>query len=153
MNKLILAAVALAIPGAALAADAVSLSSSVLVERHKRDAAGRDVTVLEAPKVVVPGDRLTFVLEYRNGGAAPARDFTVTNPIPKAVSYLGAERAPIVSVDGGKNWGALATLKVAGADGKLRAATPADVTHIRWTLAQPIPAGGTGKLSFRGIVK
>ena len=54
MNKLILAAVALAFPGAALAADAVSLQSNVIVERHKRDAASRDVTVLEAPKVVVP---------------------------------------------------------------------------------------------------
>ena len=32
-------------------------------------------------------------------------------------------------------------------------ATAADVTHVRWAFSQPIPAGGEGRLSFRGIVK
>jgi hypothetical protein len=35
----------------------------------------------------------------------------------------------------------------------MRAATPDDVTHIRWSFAQPIAAGRAGQLSFRGVVK
>lgn len=142
----------LAAPG--MAASPVSLSSEVFVQREKIDAAGRKTVVLEAPKKVTPGDRLVFVLAYRNGGAAPATDFTVTNPIPPAVRYANAATSgEVVSVDGGKSWGALAALKVRAADGKLRAAQPNDVTHVRWTLKSAIPAKGSGKLSFQGIVR
>ena len=58
-----------------------------------------------------------------------------------------------MSVDGGKSWGQLASLRIANADGTSRAAQPADVTHIRWAFAQPIGAGNAGELSFRGVVK
>lgn len=137
----------------ALAADNVSLKSDVFVAREVRDAAGRTTTVLQPPKLVTPGDKLVFVLSYRNEGAAPATQFTATNPIPSAVVYAGqASQGEAVSVDGGKNWGALASLKVRGSDGKQRAAATADVTHIRWTLTRVAP-GQSGKLQFNGIVR
>lgn len=138
----------------ALAADNVTLKSDVFVQREIKDAGGKASMVLQPPRMVTPGDRLVFVLNYKNQGDAPATDFTVTNPIPAAVLYADqASAGEIVSADGGKSWGALAALKVAGADGKPRAATAADVTHIRWTLARPLPAGQGGKLQFSGIVK
>jgi uncharacterized repeat protein (TIGR01451 family) len=103
---------------------------------------------------VTPGDRLLFVLSYKNMGAQPASDFVVTNPVPAAVAYTGSEdETPMVSVDGGKTWGALASLSVTQADGTTRAAAPRDVTHVRWALGRAIPAGQGGKLSFRGVVK
>jgi len=78
----------------------------------------------------------------------------VTNPIPESVSFSGPESAgSVLSVDGGRTWGELGRLSVRNADGTSRPATPADVTHVRWRLTQPIPAGGTGELRFRGIVK
>lgn len=110
--------------------------------------------LLEAPGVVTPGDRLMFVLHYRNAGSTPATDFVVTNPIPELVSFNGSESAGAVySVDGGRNWGALAALTMANPDGSRRAATPADVTYVRWRFAQAIPAGQSGELRFRGVVK
>lgn len=151
--KMILTLLALVAPAAALAANDVSLSSQVLVERVKPDANGKPVTVLEEPAVVTPGERLVFKLDYRNAGAQPATGFVVTNPIPESIAFVSAEGDAVVSVDGGKQWGPLASLQVKQADGTLRAAQPADVTHIRWSFAQPIAAGSAGHLSFRGVVK
>jgi uncharacterized repeat protein (TIGR01451 family) len=152
--KIWLALVALLAPAAASAADNVSLTSKVLVERVKPGADGKPVTVREEPGVVTPGDKLVVVLSYRNRGAEPATGFTLTNPIPASVAFTGSEDSSAsVSVDGGKTWGPLASLKVTAADGASRPAVAADVTHIRWSLRQPIAAGAGGELSFRGIVE
>ena len=152
--KIWLALFALLAPAAASAADNVSLTSKVLVERVKPGPDGKPVTVREEPGVVTPGDRLVVVLSYRNGGAQPATGFTLTNPIPAAVDFTGTDDSTAsVSVDGGKNWGALASLKVVAADGTSRPAVASDVTHIRWSLRQPIAAGSGGELSFRGVVE
>ena len=141
-------------PGPALAANQVALDNHVFVERVSTDTEGKQRILLEEPKVVVPGDRLVFVLNYRNAGAQPADKFVVTNPMPSAVRFADAgDTRPFVSVDGGKQWGLLSDLSVPMAGGERRAAQPADVTHIRWAFQKPIPVGGTGKLMFRGIVK
>jgi uncharacterized repeat protein (TIGR01451 family) len=132
----------------------LELASSVFVERAQKRADGSIATVLEEPKLVVPGDQLVFVVRYKNVGAQPASKFTVTNPIPRAVAFSGtADGTEMVSVDGGKNWGFLSQLKVAKADGTLRTALPADVTHIKWNLSQTLAAGAESKLIFRGVVR
>jgi len=142
------------LPSAALAQNQVSLNSEIFVERTTHAANGAAQVSLEAPGVVTPGDPLVFVLSYRNNGSAPAADFVVTDPIPDSVALSAAESAGAVySVDGGRTWGALAALMVRNADGTRRAATATDVTHVRWRLAQAIPAGGRGELRFRGLVK
>ena len=152
--KFLIALFALIAPVAANAANDVALTSAVFVEKTVPQADGKTRIVLEEPHVVVPGDKLVFVLAYRNQGAKPATDFVVTNPMPGAVAYQGTpDAAAIVSVDGGKSWGALAALKVRKADGTVRAAYPEDVTHVRWAMKAPIPVGAAGKLSFRGIVR
>lgn len=152
--KALVALFALLAPAAAMAADSVTLDSKVFVERTTQDEAGKAKTVLEPPKVVTPGDKLVFVLSYQNIGAQPASAFVVTNPIPQAVAYSGFEGEPAqVSVDGGKTWGSLASLKIQQSDGTLRDAQAADVTHVRWSFAKAIPAGKGGKLSFRGVVR
>lgn len=142
------------LPGQALAANQVALDNSVFVERVTTDANGKQRILLEEPKVVVPGDRLVFVLAYRNAGAQAADKFVITNPMPAAVRFADAgDTQPLVSVDGGKQWGLLSALAVPMAGGTRRPAQPADVTHVRWAFQKPIPVGGTGKLMFRGVVK
>jgi len=153
--KLFFVLLAFFLPSAALAQNQVALTSEIFVERTVPDASGGAPRVtLEAPGVVTPGEHLVFVLSYRNNGAAPASDFVVSNPIPDSVSFDGTDSpGALYSVDGGRNWGALAALRVRGADGNPRAATNADVTGVQWRFAQPIPAGAGGELRFRGIVK
>lgn len=152
--KILLALMALLMPVAAQAAAGVSLVNQVLVERVETTPEGRSVTTRAEPDVVTPGDRLVFVLSYRNDGAEPATAFVLTNPVPDSVTFAGTDDASaVVSVDGGTTWGALGSLTVALTDGTMRPAEVADVTHIRWSLAQPVPTGGAGELSFRGVVK
>jgi len=151
--KLILTALALLAASPAVAND-VRLQSEVLVERTVTGPDGQATTKLEAPKTVVPGDRVQIQLRYNNAGATPATDFTVVNPLPAAVAFTGsASPGHDVSVDGGKNWGQLAALKIAQADGSVRAAQPADVTHVRWVLKSAIAPNGTGILSLGGVVR
>ena len=139
---------------AAPAVAEVTLTNEVFVERSRADAQGRPTVVLEPPSLVAPGDRLVFVLGYRNEGVESATNFIVTNPLPAAVIFESIEgNGAEVSVDGGQNWGQLAALSVAQADGSRRSALPADVTHIRWNFSQPIAPGASGRLRFRGIVR
>lgn len=154
MRPALLFLLAAALPAPAFATNHVALDNHVFVERVSTDAEGKQRILLEEPKVVVPGDRLVFVLNYRNAGVQPADKFVITNPMPAAVRFADAGDAPsLVSVDGGKQWGQLGELSIAMADGTRRAAQPADVTHVRWAFQKPIPAGAAGKLMFRGVVK
>jgi hypothetical protein len=117
----------LLMPGFARASEHVSLNSQVFVERTVLDGKGRQVTVLAEPKTVLPGDNLVFLLRYTVASETPATGFAVTNPLPPAISFRETKgRAALFSVD---------------------------VTHIRWTFGQSLPAGSTGKLSFRGTVR
>lgn len=153
MFRPILFAAALSLSAAAMAQPgAVALESNVRVEKTVM-VAGRSQTELQAPKTVVPGDKLLFQTGYRNTGTGAATRFVVTNPVPAAVAWTGEGTAGVeASVDGGRSFGPLAQLKVKAANGQLRAAQPADVTHLRWTLASIAP-GGTGQLSYRGVVR
>ncbi len=132
----------------------VEVESEVFVERLQKRADGTVTTILEEPKLVLPGDQLVFVVRYRNVGVQPASKFTVTNAIPSAVAFSAtADGTETVSVDGGKTWGFLSQLKVKKADGIARPALPGDVTHIKWNLNQTLAAGSAGKLVFRGVVR
>jgi uncharacterized repeat protein (TIGR01451 family) len=133
---------------------AVQLSSKAFVVKQVPGAGGKLENKLETPTTVLPGAVLLFVLEYRNTGKIPATKFVINNPIPASVSFTGSEQSwAVVSVDGNKSFGPLATLKVPDGAGKVRPAKPADVTGIRWTFGQPIPPGSSGKVMYYGIVK
>jgi hypothetical protein len=152
MTKAFLFALALIAPGTALAADPVSLTSTVFVEKTSTGAQGRNHVVLEPPGRMSSGDRLIFMLNYRSVGARAAGDFVVTNPMPAAVAYQGtSDPGAVVSIDGGRSWGQLGRLRVTERDGSIRSARPEDVTHVRWTLNPA--AGAAGRLMFRGVVR
>jgi uncharacterized repeat protein (TIGR01451 family) len=151
-----IAALALAAPAAAFAAgpEHVSLASHVFVEHAKPGPGGTPVVVRDEPRIVTPGDKLVFELSYRNVGAEPATGFTITDPIPASVAFAGGEsEGAVFSIDGGRTWGPLASLRVAQPNGAPRPARLSDVTHIRWVFARPIAAGAAGSVSFRGVVK
>lgn len=136
------------------AAQPVTLKSETFVAKAVVDANGNKKNELQPALKVLPGDPLVFLLSWKNNTNKPVSGFVINNPVPDNTVYTGArEPAPMVSVDGGKTFGPLATLKVKGADGRPRPANPTDVTGLRWTLAQPIPPGGTGNVAFFALVK
>lgn len=154
MHRILLALCVLVSPSVALAAGEIGVVSEMFVEKTVVQPNGTPKTLLVTQKSGPPGTRLLFTHSYHNASKVPVANFGMTNPMPAGVDFFGSDDASAtVSVDGGKNWGSLGTLKVRGADGALRAARPEDVTHVRWALKTPIPAGGAGKLSFHGVVK
>jgi uncharacterized repeat protein (TIGR01451 family) len=143
-----------AVTSPVVAASPVEISSDIFIEKQQKRADGTIATTLVAPKIIVPGDQLVFVVRYQNTGAQTARNFTVTNPIPAAISFSGtSDGNEIVSIDGGKSWGRLSELRLERSDGTSRPALMTDVTHIKWNMNQPLASGQGGKLIFRGVVK
>jgi hypothetical protein len=146
-----LASAAALMPGCANAAGPVQFASDVFVERFQPAPGGRTARTLERAQRLNPGDRVVFVVNWK---AARKSEFTVTNPMPRAVSFQrSAAGDEEVSVDGGRSWGDLAALTVRDRDGQVRHAVPEDVTHLRWRIPGEIAAQGEGQMIYRGIVR
>ncbi len=165
-----------AVPAIAATSSGVTLKSKAMIERIETAPDGSERTILKSPGdvIVTPGDRVVFTLSYVNGGNEAASGFRATNPMPGPIQFVEvAEEWALVSVDGGKNFGRLTELTVtereevdavyddetgaklsdASVRVETRAATPADVTHVRWAFARPIAPGEKGSVSYRGVVK
>lgn len=158
MKKLLIGLGLLSLSGAALAQgkQAVAITSNIQAVKEVTDAKGVKKRTLVDPTTVIPGTPLVVWINYRNSSAASVTGFVINNPVPSAIDFtaLGENSEwGVVSVDGGKTFGALATLKVLGGDRKPRPAIPQDVTHVRWTFAKPIPGNSGGQLSFYAMVK
>jgi uncharacterized repeat protein (TIGR01451 family) len=145
---------AVVVSTAAVAAGPLQVVSKILAEHRVRAADGSTSVTLVPANKVVPGDRVVFVLAYHNTGGQPIGNLVLDNPVPKGIAYRGPSAnstAPEVSVDG-KTYGALGALRVRTASGA-RAASPDDVTNVRWRLAGPLAAGAQGQFSFQAVLK
>lgn len=132
---------------------ALTLAAQTFVERVSTDVNGRQRRVLAQPQELGSGDRLVFVVRYRNDGATPVSGFAVTNPVSATLRIDPSHREMQVSVDHGRTWGRLAALSVPTPLGGTRRATPDDVTHIRWTVRQPVRPGDEGRISYRATIR
>ncbi len=149
---------ALGMPGLSLAQEPLQISNQVFQEIEVTGKNGKKEKKTVPAAKVVPGNEVIYVITYKNTGAQPAAKVVLTNPVPRELSYQGGSASGTnakfeVSVDGGGNYGALPSLKVPDADGKPRPAQPADVTHLRWTLASAVPAGKEGAVSYKAVLK
>lgn len=125
----------------------VSLDSAVFVERQDSG----NVRSLEPVERLNRGDRVVTVVTWQrvSPNAYGAGSFTVTNPLPRAIAYQNSARDDEeVSIDGGRTWGRLGTLRIGS-----RMATPEDVTHVRWRIAATTAAKGHGQIAYSGIVR
>ena len=140
---------------ASAAAGPLQVTSSIMVEARSAAPDGTTRVTLVKPSRVTPGDKVIFILAYRNSGAQPLANVVLDNPLPRQIAYRSANPgspAPDVSVDG-KTYGSLATLRVRSPDGSTRAASPNDVTSVRWRLASPLAAGSQGQFAFQAVLK
>lgn len=153
-----LAAVAagLVLAAPALAAPKITFSIAQLKEVAEQKGGARTTKLVPAD-AVSPGDVIEYVLTYANQGDAPAVDANIDDAIPKGTTYVansaageGAEVS--FSADGGKTYAPPVKLtyeyRLPSGAVERRVATPAEYTHVRFTLKQ-VPAGATGKVSFR----
>ena len=150
LKKLIISMIAGGLLAGAAQAQGVSLTARVLQEKTVEEAGVKRVVLVPAGNVT-PGDEVIYDLSYANGGAKPAEQVVLTNPVPATLEYVSGDSA-LVSVDGGKTFAVLTSLKVANADGTQRSAAPKDVTHVRWNLAAIAP-GASGHVLFKARLK
>ena len=118
---------------------------------------GAPVELVPADKVV-PGDRVIYTLEVRNGAQTALDAPSFSYPIPEHMRYIadsavGPGAVVSYSVDGGHTFARAEDLKVKGPDGKLRAAVGADYTDIRWQLKNRLKANSVAFVRFRTVVK
>jgi len=123
-----------------------------------RSAAGRAPVELVPADKVVPGDRVIYTLEVRNGAETALDAPSFSYPIPEHMRYIadsavGPGAVVSYSVDGGHTFARAEDLKVKGPDGKLRAAVGADYTDIRWQLKNRLKANSVAFVRFRTVVK
>lgn len=134
-----LAGILNAAPATAQEQSAVALGTAVFVEKTDDNA-----RILQPANRLSRGDRVVTVVSWRRAG--PGGRFTVINPLPRGLYYQGsANDDEEVSVDGGRSWGKLGDLRIGD-----RLATPEDVTHLRWRVASPAPAG---RIAYSAIVR
>jgi len=140
--------------------NAIELKSSAEVEVVKKNEKGeRTTTLVDAAKATkAPGDTIVFTTMYTNTGKKPAEAVVITNPVPEHMLYLdqsatGANTRIDFSVDNGKTYAASDKLQVKDKTGQMRKAAAGDYTNIRWTLIKPLPAKGTGSVSYKAKIK
>jgi uncharacterized repeat protein (TIGR01451 family) len=137
---------------------AIEIKAIAEVEVKVKTPDGKEETKRVPAGKVIPGTTVIYTLRARNAGDKPATDVVVTDPIPDQLEYVdgsitSAGARVTFSVDGGRTWGAKETLKVKGEDGAMRAAGPADFTHIRWKFEKPLAPGESREVSFRAKVE
>lgn len=147
------AALAALHPVSADAGQPVALQSGVFVERVSVGPDGHEQRTLAAPAQLGQGDRVIFLVRYRNTGTTPIGNLSLVNAVPRTVRVEADRPDMLVSVDGGASWGRLSTLSVRTPLGGTRRAVSDDVTHIRWAPRSAIAPGATGQISYRGTIR
>ena len=131
----------------------IQITSEVNELTYVMDEKGQRQQKLLAATEITPGDRILFTTSFKNNGSEASDNVVITNPIPAHTRYLegtakGEHCIISFSVDGGRDWGDAKTLKVRQKDGKYRAASAADYTHIRWNYNRALQPSEKKSISF-----
>lgn len=154
----LLLAVSISAHAAPATPGAVEVKNVAEVEVEVVNAQGKKELVRQPVNKAVPGTEVIYTTTFKNLIAKPVGNIAITNPVPnnttyKAGSATGANTDITFSVDGGKAFAAPDKLKLKDKDGKERSALPTEYTHIRWTYKGELPAGKSGEVSFRTVIK
>ena len=106
-----------------------------------------------------PGDVLGYTLAFTNHTGSRVKDVEFVDPLPKGVVYrLGSARADKAtrieySIDGGKSWSAEPTVVVMEKGRRVIKPAPREAySHIRWSVAESLPAGAQVTAAFEAEV-
>ena len=114
--------------------------------------------VSRAPvETAAPGEEVIYALRFENKADDAAEAVVLIMPVPREIAYVegsvaGKNARILFSANNGETYVARGRLTVIE-NGAERPAENRDITHIKWTLSEAIPAGATGEISFRGVVK
>ena len=143
---------------AAIAADKLVLSNEVFQEVEVTDSEGKKEMKQIPVSTAFPRAELIYVITYKNTGDKAAEDVVINNPLSKELLYKdqsgkGENAAFFVSVDGGKTYGDLATLRIPTTAGAFRPAQLDDITDLQFKLKKQVKPQEGGSVSFRAVLK
>jgi len=151
------------LPVLALAKEMPDLDLKLRVEKRVvlSNAEGETRTEWREVKSLKPGDMLKYTIMYTNTSTTEARDAVIVDSVPFRSAYVsssaeGKNTEITFSLDG-KEFQSPTLLKYKakgpGTQEQELLATPEMYTHIRWQITKPVPTGGSGKVSFKAILK
>lgn len=145
---------------AAIAAEPGSILVQTVAEKEETYVTpdGERATRLVPVATVVPGDTVIYTVTFTNVSDADAENIVVTDPVPGEMVYVhGSAFGPgtniSFSADNGERFAALDDLTVVDEAGNERPVRPTDITHIRWVLRTPLPAGEKGYARFSAVLR
>lgn len=138
-------------------AEGLTASQSVEVAMVSLDENGERQVIYTVADEIAPGSELRYVLTYDNQADVAATGVRLVMPVPKQITLIegSADQADIAvaySADNGATFTSRANLTVLE-DGELQPASTEDITHLRWTFAEAIEPGTSGKLTYSGILQ
>ena len=157
MRTSILAALAALCAFASDAWAQASVTSLVQEIVEVRQADGTIASRRQVADNVTPGDRVAYEYRVSNANASPVERVVVTAQVSPALaielpSVAAAGFDVVYSVDGGRSFGALASLTLMQA-GRRRPARAEDITNVRWTRRAPLPVGAEDSCGFLALVR
>ena len=91
----------------------------------------------------VPGQSLTYTVNYTSSGTVDAHEVVLVDPIPAALRYVP-----------GSSTGSGTVIEFSHDNGAtFDASETAPVTHVRWSLIAPLAPGDSGSVSFLAQVR
>lgn len=122
-------------------------------EVEQSDVNGGVRRALSTATTMRSGDRLLFVIRYRNVGATSLAGTAIVSALPPRLAIDPGQHSRIeVSVDGGRRWDRPGATFTSGPDGRLTPAIGQPVTHIRVKIDRRIAPGATGQEMFRATI-
>jgi uncharacterized repeat protein (TIGR01451 family) len=114
---------------------------------------GREVFRFVPARLLEQGQVVYYTVRITNQTTVPLRNVTVVQPVPANTVYIadsasGPGANVSFSTDGGHAFAAASALTVE-LDGIRQPAQPAQYTHIRWELRNPLAPGATALARFR----
>lgn len=114
---------------------------------------GREVFRFVPARLLEQGQVVYYTVRITNETTVPLRNVAVVQPLPANTVYIadsaaGPAAAVSFSSDGGHTFAPAAAL-TAEVDGTKQPAQPAQYTHIRWQLRNPLAPGATALARFR----
>lgn len=157
-TSLAVSALAFGLCSASVQAELVKVSGHVYQEEAVLQPDGTRGVRYVPPSKLYPGSEVIYEVTYSNVGAKPTQQVIITNPLPTDLAYRSEPGRPAgtafdVSVDDGHTYGPLASLFFKDAAGSTRPARESDITHVRWTINDPVKPGEAGKVSLRAVIR
>lgn len=136
----------------------IEVTAVAEIEVSETNAQGEKIVKRTAATSVVPGTEVIYTITAKNTGSEVADNIVVTNPVPKQTVYvdgsaIGPDTVITFSADGGNSYDTAQKLMTTDADGKPRAATAEDYSHVRWTFQFNLDPGQQADVWYRARVK